>query len=662
MFRAENDQRIRMLLKSDNTVEVVPDEKRKVGRGRKAVINSLYADKRALSRAIIITLIEAAITALLPFGQKLLLENPSILTATLATTFSVLQVFFLMLFFDLKDTLGAAMEKDLNLKVFLPMESMSKQHLTWIKKTFGQLHSSMTNKLVIGFGSNLPTALKDVAIVIAQLIGISIAFGPGSFLGLTLLGLMLMATLVAFAFKWNKRFSSKQKILDAQQNKHFEDYTEQLSVHQSSGSSWIKFRLLEKVLDRRIALFQSSELRRALLIGAPRFVPQYICMWSIYVLAVSEGRSPAELAMLSGYVGTTMVVSYTGFQTLLYIAESHGDLYHLGEFLSSSDRDPENQRPRGERPQGEQVIDRVKRLSLSADTRVELPNGQTLFANGLFPRHRYMNELCIRKDEFVVLIGRKGCGKTTVANILGRHYENNATDLVQWSGTYRINEWDVFGTTLHSFYRRIFYGPQTANQVDGLREDLDGNPLLGTVRDNIGLFLHHQELNLNLTPEEEENWVKQAATIVGLGKKLDQEVATLSGGERALCMLGRGVLGMILGELNVLILDEPFAHLDDASGREMVNKLYSLAKQYSCTLVIISHKDSFNPPDATAFVFGDDGDGIVEWGTVHNLRRQRKSQYNQVLRASYSTPKSYTLIGIAMGVIGWGVYRSIKDK
>jgi ABC-type multidrug transport system fused ATPase/permease subunit len=601
-------------------------------KGRKAVFQSLFAEKRPLVKTAIIALIEASVAALLPLGQKLLLENPSIWTATLATGFSALQVFFLMVFFDVQATLGATMEKDMNKKIFLQMESTSITYLNKIKQKYGQLHSSMTNHLVTAYGSRMPTAVKDALIVVAQLVGIGIAFGFGSFLGLACLGLTIMTFLVMVAFKWSQGFSKKKKILDAKQNNHLEEYANQLEVHQSAGSSKVKYQLLEKVLDGRVTLFRSNELRRALFIGAPRIVPQFVSMWLILVIAVGEGRPPAELAMLSGYVTTTMMVSYSAFQILLGIADSQGHLQHLGEVLSASDVDQDN-RPLGTRPQGDVVLDEIQTLSISADLKVELPNDEILYPNGLFPQHPHMTELRIQRGELIVFVGPEGSGKTTFVNILGRHYENIQSDSVQWSGTYRINGTNVFDTTLSSFYGHLFYGPQTANYVDGMREKEDQNSVPGTVRDNIGLLLHHPELHLDLTPEETEKWIKRIATEVGLSKKLDQEVRTLSGGERARCMIGRGLLGVILGIVHVLILDEAFAHLVDSNGVVLAKRVWDLAAEYNCALILINHKDHFNPPHATAYVFDQGGQGIVEWGRVCDLRAKKDSLYYQLLIA-----------------------------
>jgi ABC-type multidrug transport system ATPase subunit len=389
------------------------------------------------------------------------------------------------------------------------------------------------------------------------------------------------------------------------------------------------FELFEKVSKARVKLFRDSELKRALLIGAPRIVPQFVFMWLIYVLAISENRSVPELAMLSGFVTTTMMVSYTGFQLLLNIAESQGDIDHLDELMSSSDI--ENNRPRGDRPQGEHVIDRVETLSIQTDLRVTLPNGDTLFPDGLFPHHPQKKELLIQKGDCIVCVGTKGSGKSTLADILGRYSENLSTDRIQWTGKYQVNCHDVFETDLESFYLRVFYGTQTANHVDGMREDEENKTLPGTVRDNISLFLLRPELRLHLTPEEKEMWIKRAAAVVKLDKKLDQEVSTLSGGERALCMIGRGVLQMILGELDILILDEPFAHIDVATGKEMSEILSYLAKSYNCALLMINHVDTLNPPEATAYVFGESGKGIVEIGRVDVLRQSADSLYVHTL-------------------------------
>ena len=151
-------------------------------------------------------------------------------------------------------------------------------------------------------------------------------------------------------------------------------------------------------------------------------------------------------------------------------------------------------------------------------------------------------EMIVRKDEKIGIIGRNGAGKTTLLKtILG--------ELVAISGTVTTNPDLIIGS-----YSQVL-------------ADLDGNASIIA------------ELGRNY-----ENEWEIRAMLGGLlitGDKVDQTIATLSGGERAKVALTK----MLLTRPHVIIMDEPTNHLDLHSKEVIKNMLES----FDGTSLIVSH-------------------------------------------------------------------------
>jgi ATPase subunit of ABC transporter with duplicated ATPase domains len=70
-----------------------------------------------------------------------------------------------------------------------------------------------------------------------------------------------------------------------------------------------------------------------------------------------------------------------------------------------------------------------------------------------------------------------------------------------------------------------------------------------------------------------------------LADKIEQEAATLSGGEKTKLALAQ----LVVGRHNVLLLDEPTNNLDPQAKEALLAALHS----YSGTLIVVSHDTDF---------------------------------------------------------------------
>ncbi len=96
-----------------------------------------------------------------------------------------------------------------------------------------------------------------------------------------------------------------------------------------------------------------------------------------------------------------------------------------------------------------------------------------------------------------------------------------------------------------------------------------------------------------------------AGALLFRGSHVDKPISVLSGGERArLCLAG-----LLLGDYNVLILDEPGNHLDV----DTVEALMDALKEYQGTVIFTSHDRHFTRQVATCVVEVRDG-GVALYG------------------------------------------------
>ena len=170
----------------------------------------------------------------------------------------------------------------------------------------------------------------------------------------------------------------------------------------------------------------------------------------------------------------------------------------------------------------------------------------------------------IEKGQFAVIVGPSGAGKTTVLNILGGM---DACD----SGAIRVDGQEISG-----------YG---ARQLTTYR------------RYDIGFVFQFYNLVQNLTALEN---VELAAQIcrdpldaeevlrhVGLGERLNNFPAQLSGGEQQRVALARA----ILKDAPIVVLDEATAF----AGKSILKLLQDTCRQQGMTVVVITHNSAIAP-------------------------------------------------------------------
>ena len=185
-------------------------------------------------------------------------------------------------------------------------------------------------------------------------------------------------------------------------------------------------------------------------------------------------------------------------------------------------------------------------------------------------------DLDIADGEVVALIGRSGCGKTTLLRCVNFLEEYDA-------GEIRLDDEELWYRTAPDGVRR------RVSEAEARR-----------MRQQMGIVFQQYNLFPALTAEENveyalnvkgtrgraaETEARRVLDRVGLGDRLRFLPRDLSGGQKQRVAIARA----LAGAPRVLLADEPTANLDTAVGTQILELFRDLAKSERKGLVIVTH-------------------------------------------------------------------------
>jgi len=173
----------------------------------------------------------------------------------------------------------------------------------------------------------------------------------------------------------------------------------------------------------------------------------------------------------------------------------------------------------------------------------------------------------IPEGEIVIVTGPSGSGKTTMLTLLGAL--RSATE-----GSIQVLGEELCGAkprTLEKVRKQIGFIFQQHN-------------LLGALTS-----LQNVELGLRVTGRFSRAELRRRSIeileAVGLGDHLHHKPGRLSGGQRQRVAIARA----LVAEPSMLLADEPTASLDKKSGRDVVERMKTLAKKNGTTILLVTH-------------------------------------------------------------------------
>lgn len=174
----------------------------------------------------------------------------------------------------------------------------------------------------------------------------------------------------------------------------------------------------------------------------------------------------------------------------------------------------------------------------------------------------------IEKNELAVIVGPSGAGKTTVLNILGGMDSADEGQVI-------IDGTDIAGFSEKQLteYRR--------NDVGFIFQSYNLVPNL-TAKENVELAAEISSKALD---------AEEVLKSVGLGDRMDNFPAQLSGGEQQRVAIARA----LAKQPKLLLCDEPTGALDYETGKKVLELLNDSKEKYGATVVVITHNRAIAP-------------------------------------------------------------------
>lgn len=190
---------------------------------------------------------------------------------------------------------------------------------------------------------------------------------------------------------------------------------------------------------------------------------------------------------------------------------------------------------------------------------VRLRSVEKRYANGTLAIDTL--DLDIGAHEFVSLLGPSGCGKSTALRLIAGLGEPSA-GTIDWP----TSRYDAAGRPLREI-GFVFQDPTLMPWA--------------TVADNVYLPLRLHDLPRAQVQER----VAEALELVGLSRFADAYPRELSGGMRMRVSIARA----LVTHPKLLLMDEPFAALDEITRHRLSDDLLAIRERAGCTVVFVTH-------------------------------------------------------------------------
>ena len=191
--------------------------------------------------------------------------------------------------------------------------------------------------------------------------------------------------------------------------------------------------------------------------------------------------------------------------------------------------------------------------------RVQTSEGELVILKGV--------SLTVNDAETVAIVGASGSGKSTLLGLMA------GLDAAS-SGEVELNG-------------------QRLSELDEEQRAVLRGQLVGFVFQSFQLLPSLTALENVMLPIELKNdrQAREKASVlldrVGLGERRHHYPNQLSGGEQQRVAIARA----FASEAQILFADEPTGNLDSATGAKVIELLFSLNKEYSTTLVLVTHDE-----------------------------------------------------------------------
>lgn len=205
----------------------------------------------------------------------------------------------------------------------------------------------------------------------------------------------------------------------------------------------------------------------------------------------------------------------------------------------------------------------------------------------------------IPRGQHVAIIGESGCGKTTLLKMIYGLFDIN-------SGSIQWNNQEVTGPEDHLIPGMPY--------MKYLSQDFDLMPFT-SVEENINKYLSRLEPVLSKSRTDE---LMEVVEMTAFAKA---HVKTLSGGQKQRVALAQ----TLAKEPELLLLDEPFSHIDNFRKNKLRRRLFTYLKAQKITCLVATH----------------DSTDILAYTDTTVVMKEGKVVIHKETQALYKRPPSY---------------------
>jgi ABC-type lipoprotein export system ATPase subunit len=203
-----------------------------------------------------------------------------------------------------------------------------------------------------------------------------------------------------------------------------------------------------------------------------------------------------------------------------------------------------------------------------------MSNTDILIATNLFKSFDNLEvvkdvSLAVKKGEFVSLVGKSGCGKTTLLSLLsGLERPTKGQIIIDNKDITEASEEEL------ALFRR--------NHVGFIFQTFNLIPTL-SAWENVALPL----FPIKMTNEQRRERALQLLNKMEMGHRTEHLPGALSGGEKQRVAIARA----LINNPKIVFADEPTGNLDSTTGEAIMDILNELHKNKGMTMLMVTHAE-----------------------------------------------------------------------
>lgn len=209
-------------------------------------------------------------------------------------------------------------------------------------------------------------------------------------------------------------------------------------------------------------------------------------------------------------------------------------------------------------------------------------------------------DFSLERGKNLALIGESGCGKSTLLKLI--------------YGLYDLDKGNIFWNDVEVLGPKFNLIPGV-DSMKYLAQDFDLMPFI-TVAENVGKYLS------NIYPDKKKARIMELLEIVEMTDFANIKAKNLSGGQMQRVAIAR-VLAL---EPELLLLDEPFSHIDNFRKNSLRRKLFAYLKEEQITCIVATHDSTDVLSFADEVLVMKEGT-IIEKGTPKHVFENPINRY-----------------------------------